>query len=84
VDRGQPSPDIESLARDEDGHGTRVLSVLMRVAPAADVYVARIAKDARNLAACAENIAEVRSYRHSKYLTSWLRLTFIPGNPLGG
>ena len=35
----------ETKAVDQDGHGTQVLSLVMKVAPAADIYVARIAKD---------------------------------------
>jgi len=32
------------VAQDEDGHGTQVLSLVMKVAPAADIYVVRVAK----------------------------------------
>ncbi|KAK6435170.1 hypothetical protein LTR95_008644 [Oleoguttula sp. CCFEE 5521] len=37
---------VESAsAQDIDGHGTHVLSLAMRIAPSADVYVARVAKN---------------------------------------
>jgi hypothetical protein len=35
----------EKDAVDQDSHGTQVLSLVMKVAPAAEVYVARIARD---------------------------------------
>lgn len=46
-------------AKDEDGHGTHVLSVLMKVAPAADVFVARVARDSADLQNATENVAKV-------------------------
>lgn len=53
VERGQTE------RKDEDGHGTHVLSVLMQVAPAADIYVARIARSTPDLPESSANIAEV-------------------------
>ncbi|KAK3366753.1 peptidase S8/S53, subtilisin/kexin/sedolisin [Lasiosphaeria ovina] len=44
-------------ARDEDGHGTYVLSLLMEVIPTADIYVARVARNASELADSTSNIA---------------------------
>ncbi|RMJ09255.1 hypothetical protein CDV36_011131 [Fusarium kuroshium] len=44
--------------RDEDGHGTHVLSLVMKVAPAADIYVARVARDTEGLAHSTKNISE--------------------------
>ncbi|KAI5460412.1 peptidase S8/S53, subtilisin/kexin/sedolisin [Mariannaea sp. PMI_226] len=43
---------------DNDGHGTHVLSVLMKVAPAADIYVARIARKTKDLQNASQNIAD--------------------------
>ena len=58
VERNQPNP------KDEDGHGTHVLSVLMKVAPGADVFVARVARDTLDLENSAWKIADVS--RHSQ------------------
>lgn len=55
VDKGQLH------AKDEDGHGTHVLSVLMKVAPAADIFVARVARDTPDLENATGNIAQVSS-----------------------
>ena len=50
----------ESRTReDEDGHGTHVLSLLMKVAPAANFYVVRVARDTQDLANSTSNIAKV-------------------------
>ena len=44
---------------DVDGHGTYVLSLLMKVAPMADFYVARVARDTEDLAGSITNVAKV-------------------------
>ncbi|KAI5460318.1 hypothetical protein BGZ63DRAFT_424828 [Mariannaea sp. PMI_226] len=43
---------------DSDGHGTHVVSLCMKIAPAADICVARIAKDTDDLQNAAENIEQ--------------------------
>jgi hypothetical protein len=43
---------------DKNGHGTSVVSMLMKIAPYADVYVARVAKSMEDLPMAAENIAK--------------------------
>lgn len=50
--------DSES-AVDEDGHGTHVLSILMKVIPVADFYVARVAPRRGDLVNSTENVAKV-------------------------
>ncbi|KAL4995394.1 ankyrin repeat-containing domain protein [Aspergillus recurvatus] len=54
VDKGS------TFARDEDGHGTHVLSLAMKVAPAARLFVCRIARgrEAQDLRDASGNIAE--------------------------
>lgn len=47
-----------STAIDESGHGTHVVSLLMRVAPYADIYVARVARNINSLSNSSTNIAE--------------------------
>ncbi len=44
---------------DESGHGTHTLALTMKVAPLADLYVARIAKDRASLKSAVDSIAEV-------------------------
>jgi hypothetical protein len=51
--------DNSAVRRDEDGHGPYVLSLLMKVAPAADFYVVRVARNTNGLANSTENIAKV-------------------------
>ncbi|KAI9766109.1 MAG: hypothetical protein M1840_006816, partial [Geoglossum simile] len=48
------SPDPQ----DQDGHGTHVLSLLMKIAPAADIFVARIAKETEDLQSASDNVAK--------------------------
>ncbi|KAK1069433.1 hypothetical protein LTR33_010906, partial [Friedmanniomyces endolithicus] len=47
-----------SAAQDMDGHGTHVLSTAMKIAPYADVYVARVAKDDADFTQSRERIAQ--------------------------
>ena len=44
---------------DEDGHGSRVLSLLMKMTPLADIYVARVAKNSNGLKSSSIALAEV-------------------------
>jgi hypothetical protein len=44
---------------DTDGHGTHLVSLIMRIAPEADVYVARVAKDKTTFHTCGEQVAKV-------------------------
>ncbi|KAL7936124.1 subtilisin-like protein [Trichoderma chlorosporum] len=50
--------DNHELPVDDDGHGTYTLSLLMKIAPAADICVARIAKNTEDLTNRVSNIAE--------------------------
>ncbi len=51
----------KARAEDLDGHGTHVVSLVMKMAPAADIYVARVAKDTDGLQGASRNVAEVPS-----------------------
>lgn len=44
---------------DTDGHGTFILSLIMKIAPMADVYVARVAAGDEDFPNSADNIAKV-------------------------
>lgn len=63
-----------TTARDEHGHGTHVLSLLMKVIPSADFYVARVARNTGELAESTNNVARVSTlislYPH-KGLYKW-------------
>lgn len=45
---------------DENGHGSHTAALIMKVAPTADVYIARVTKDRATLRSCTSHIAEVR------------------------
>lgn len=45
--------------QDQDGHGTHVLSLIMKIAPAADIFVSRVSKDEKDLQNASNNIAQV-------------------------
>ncbi|EJP63535.1 Peptidase S8/S53, subtilisin/kexin/sedolisin [Beauveria bassiana ARSEF 2860] len=49
----------QPVGKDEDGHGTHVLSVLMQVAATADIYVARVARDTSELQYSTQNVANM-------------------------
>ncbi|KAH0538095.1 hypothetical protein FGG08_005307 [Glutinoglossum americanum] len=51
--------DASDEPQDSNGHGTHVVSLVMRTAPQALVYVARVAKDTKHLLEASENIAKV-------------------------
>lgn len=57
--------------RDEDPnqHGTAMATLLLRLLPAAEVYVARVARDSENLLVAKKNIAEVLLIL--SFLTVW-------------
>ena len=44
---------------DNDGHGSYVVSLAMKLAPAAEIYVARVAENTASLEASSKNIEEV-------------------------
>jgi hypothetical protein len=44
---------------DCDGHGTLVVSLAMKIAPAADICVARVATNSADLGKASHNIAKV-------------------------
>ena len=48
-----------SSPEDDDSHGTHVVSLIMKTAPAADIYVARVAKNAADLRNASKNVGEV-------------------------
>lgn len=44
---------------DSDGHGTHLLTILLQVAPSAEIFVARVAENSKGLAAAEDAISEV-------------------------
>jgi hypothetical protein len=51
--------DTSSTPRDEHGHGTRIVSLLLRIAPKAEIHVARVARDVEDLQDATQTIANV-------------------------
>jgi hypothetical protein len=51
--------DGKAKPEDVDGHGTYLVSLAMTMAPTADIYVARVARDSSGLARADANVAEV-------------------------
>lgn len=45
---------------DSDGHGTHLTALLLRVAPSAEIYVARVTDNSSGLANAKRNISQVR------------------------
>ncbi|KAF7552213.1 hypothetical protein G7Z17_g4462 [Cylindrodendrum hubeiense] len=66
----------QSIQLDEDGHGTHVLSVLMKVAPAADIYVARIARNSPDLRNATENVAEAIEWARKDCKANIISMSF--------
>ncbi|KAI3325795.1 hypothetical protein HD806DRAFT_491247 [Xylariaceae sp. AK1471] len=62
--------------KDEDGHGTHVLSVLMQVAPAADIYVARIARGTPDLLTSSANVAEAIKWAWNECQANIVTMSF--------
>ena len=60
---------------DEDGHGTAMVSLVMNIAPQADVYVARVARRPQDLDESVDNVAQVCSL---KQMTWNMLLTNLP------
>ena len=59
---------------DVDGHGTHLVALIMQIAPEADVYVARVARNSKELQFAINNVAEVRFSSlcsTGKMLTAW-------------
>lgn len=46
--------------QDSQGHGTHLVSLILNIAPEAEVYVARIARNTDDLVGASENVAQVR------------------------
>ncbi|KAL7797031.1 hypothetical protein V8C43DRAFT_277981 [Trichoderma afarasin] len=70
VEENQPE------AKDENGHGTHILSVLMKVAPAADVFMARVARDTQDLPNATENIAAAIEWAWKKCKADIVNMSF--------
>lgn len=61
---------------DDDGHGTHVLSIAMKIAPSADLCVARVTKNSKDFVGSHQRIAEVSTMHFQdiqKCAGSWYR-----------
>ncbi|OBS26151.1 hypothetical protein FPOA_00094 [Fusarium poae] len=77
--------------KDEQGHGTHVLSVLMNVAPAADIFVARVARNNLDLQDSARNVAEAIEWAWKECSADIVTMSFgfdgeqyVDGEPIVG
>ena len=66
---------------DSDGHGTHLASLIMRIAPAANVHIARVASNCSELSHASENVAEVwlRGWASSRHPSA----DILPGDNMG-
>ncbi|KAK1830614.1 hypothetical protein QBC39DRAFT_383096 [Podospora conica] len=73
-------------ARDEDGHGTHVLSLLMKVIPVADFYVARVARSAVELENSTNSVAEAIRWAAEEHEADIISMSFGYDHeiPVGG
>ncbi|PYH91049.1 subtilisin-like protein [Aspergillus ellipticus CBS 707.79] len=62
--------------RDCDGHGTHLVSLLMKCAPEADVYVARIAKDSKDISESSESIANAILWASREWEADIISMSF--------
>ncbi|KAK4168330.1 hypothetical protein QBC43DRAFT_310098 [Cladorrhinum sp. PSN259] len=65
-----------TTARDEQGHGTHVLSLLMKVIPAADFYVARVARNTGELADSISNVARAIKWASEEHHVDIISMSF--------
>ncbi|KAI9042925.1 S8/S53 family peptidase [Aspergillus affinis] len=68
--------DRSDTPQDCDGHGTHLVSLIMKCAPEADLYVARIAKDARNFSDSSEHIANAISLASDDWKADIISMSF--------
>ena len=59
--------DQSDQPKDFHGHGTHLVSLVMKIAPKAHMYIARVAKSPSDLLTSSENVAKV------SYLTYWIK-----------
>ncbi|KAF4550642.1 Hypothetical protein D9617_16g014300 [Elsinoe fawcettii] len=68
--------DDSSVPVDEHGHGTRVQSLVMQLAPSVDVYVARIAKHSEDLEIAHEAIAKAITWASDECRVDIISMSF--------
>ncbi|KAE8450714.1 hypothetical protein EG329_006059 [Mollisiaceae sp. DMI_Dod_QoI] len=62
--------------QDSNGHGTHATALLLKTAPFADVYIARIADDSDNLSKVGHNVAEAIKYTASTWQVNIIMMSF--------
>ncbi|KFY31885.1 hypothetical protein V493_00711 [Pseudogymnoascus sp. VKM F-4281 (FW-2241)] len=68
--------DVSKKPVDTDGHGSYVVSLAMKLAPAADIYVARVAENTASLEASSENIARAIHWATDKCAADIVTMSF--------
>ncbi|KXX82245.1 Ankyrin-3 [Madurella mycetomatis] len=66
----------ELLPVDEDGHGTAVVTTLLRTARNAEIFVGRVAAKRSDLANCAQNVAEAIKYAMTEWKPDIISMSF--------
>ncbi|KAI9928487.1 hypothetical protein ASPWEDRAFT_50364 [Aspergillus wentii DTO 134E9] len=62
--------------QDGHGHGTHLVSLIMKIAPDAHVYVARVAKNPDDLLGASENVAQAISWASSECKADIISMSF--------
>lgn len=62
--------------QDSHGHGTQMISVIMKIAPRAHIYVARVAKSPRDLTTATENVTQAISWACSEWKVDIISMSF--------
>lgn len=62
--------------QDQDGHGTHVLSLAMRIAPAADLFVARVGVGAEGLPLESKNVADAITWAAEECQVDIISMSF--------
>ncbi|KAI9833799.1 MAG: hypothetical protein M1819_003534 [Sarea resinae] len=68
--------DDSPTPEDCNGHGTHVVSLVMKTAPTADIYVARVAKDTAGLHGAADRIADAIEWAVKEWKVDIISLSF--------
>ncbi|KAK4444753.1 hypothetical protein QBC34DRAFT_334442 [Podospora aff. communis PSN243] len=66
----------DEVRQDEDGHGTYVLSLLMKVIPAADFYVIRVARGTADLPESSGNVAKAITHAAEDFGVDIISMSF--------
>ncbi|KAE8411484.1 hypothetical protein BDV36DRAFT_274502 [Aspergillus pseudocaelatus] len=58
------------------GHGTHLTSLIMKIAPQAEIYVARVAKDPKDILGASENVAQAIDWATTEWKADIVSMSF--------